>query len=97
MTLDAPSTITQALNSPEATQWNEAIHAEYDSLVKNKTWVLEDLPPGKSVVSCKWFLKKKYNLDGLIACFKARLVARGFSQVEGVDYTETFSPVVRMT
>lgn len=64
--------------------------------MKNHTWELVDLPPGRSVVSCKWLLKCKYHSDGTIARCKACLVAHGFSQIAGIDYTETFSPVVQM-
>ena len=59
------------------------------------TWILKDLPKGKNIVSCKWILKTKINPDGSLSRRKARLVARGFIQKEGVDYHENFAPVVR--
>lgn len=68
---------------------------EIDSLMKNQTWTLVEKPEGRNVVSAKWVFKSKTNTDGSLARRKARLVARGFSQSEGVDYFETFSPVVR--
>jgi hypothetical protein len=70
---------------------------EYDALMQQKTWSLVPLPPNKNLVSCKWLFKIKKNANGSIARHKARLVARGFSQEYGVDYDETFSPVVRHT
>lgn len=70
---------------------------EFQSLLSNGTWTLVDLPPQRKPVSYKWILRKKLNQDGSVARFKARLVARGFSQLPGVDFSETFSPVLSMT
>jgi hypothetical protein len=94
---DEPNTIQEALNSIDAQKWKEAMDDEYSSLIKNNTWVLVDLPPGRSTVTNKWVLKKKYNAQGLITRYKARLVARGFSQEKGIDYNETFSPVINIS
>ena len=55
------------------------------------------LPPGKSVVGCKWIYKIKTRSDGSIECYKARLVAKGFTQEYGIDYEETFAPVARIS
>lgn len=59
---------------------------EYDTLLKNNTWVLVRHLKGKNVIGCKYFYKTKFKLDGAIEKFKARLVAKGFNQKEGVDY-----------
>ena len=67
----------------------------YDSLLSNDTWDLVPLPKGKNVVGSHWVFKLKHNSDGSIERYKARLVAQGYSQSEGVDYQEVFSPVVR--
>ena len=93
---DDPLTINEALQSPDRVEWQAAMAKELESLEANKTWTLVPLPMGRSPISCKWVLKKKLNPDGTVARYKARLVARGFSQVEGLDYSETFSPVLRM-
>ncbi|KAK9928311.1 hypothetical protein M0R45_025454 [Rubus argutus] len=89
-----PYNYKSALKIPE---WKQAMQEEYDALMKQKTWTLVALPPEKNLVSCKWIFKIKRNADGSVARHKARLVARGFSQEYGVDYDETFSPVVRHT
>eukprot|EP00253_Pinus_taeda_P001506 PITA_01506 len=70
---------------------------EYSSIMKNDVWEVVPRPEGKSVVTSRWLYKVKHVADGSIEKFKARFVARGFSQLEGVDYEETFTPVARYT
>ena len=70
---------------------------EYQSIVKNDVWDIVHKTENKSVVSSKWIYKIKHVADGSIEKYKAILVARGFSQKEGIDYEETFSPVARYT
>ena len=96
MIQDEPKNFYEAVSSPEAKFWKEAIQAELDSLSQNKTWVLVDLPPGAKPIGCKWVFKKKYFPDGSIDKYKARLVAKGFTQKENIDYFDTFSPVTRI-
>ena len=70
---------------------------ELDVFSKNHTWDLVTLPPGKSVVGCKWIYKIKTHSDGSIEHYKTRLVAKGFTQEYGIDYEETFAPVTRIS
>ncbi|MFN7611034.1 MAG: reverse transcriptase domain-containing protein, partial [bacterium] len=92
-----PQTYSEAVNSSDGQKWKEAIDEEYKSLIDNETWELVPRPAGRNIVSCKWVFKTKLGSDGQIDRYKARLVARGFTQVEGIDYQETYSPVVKMT
>ena len=68
---------------------------EYNSILTNDVWDVVPRPQGKSVVTSKWIYKVKFSADGSVEKCKARFVARGFSQKEGIDYDETFTPVVR--
>ena len=69
---------------------------EMDSLAENNTWDLVQLPEGRNVVGCKWVFKLKWKVDGSIERYKATLVAKRYSQVEGIDFHEIFSPVVKL-
>ena len=73
------------------------MNEELDALYKNNTWDMVDLPPGQSVVGCRWVYKIKTKADGFVERYKARLVAKGFTQEYGIDYEETFAPVARLT
>jgi hypothetical protein len=70
---------------------------EYQSIMKNDVWDIVPRPEGKSVVISKWIYKIKHANDGSVEKYKVRFVAREFSQVEGIDYEETFAPVARYT
>ena len=68
---------------------------EYDSIVRNSAWEIVPRPVDKSVVGSRWIYKVKQVADGSVEKYKARFVAWGFSQIEGIDYEETFAPVAR--
>ena len=87
-----PTTIAQALKDP---LWRQAMEAEMASLHHLGTWDLVPPTHGKNLVKCKWVYRIKYKPNGDIERYKARLVAKGFQQRPGLDYNETFSPVVR--
>jgi hypothetical protein len=70
---------------------------EYDSIVRNDVWDVVPRPVGKSVVTSRWLYMTKIVVDGNVEKHKAHFVARGFSQIEGVDYDENFAPVVKYT
>ena len=70
---------------------------EYSSIMKNDVWDVVPRPEGKSVVTSKWIYKIKHVVDGSVEKYKAGFVARGFSQIEGVDYGETFTLVAKYT
>lgn len=89
-----PSNYKQAALDP---QWVHAMNNELHALKKNHTWDLVPLPPGKRLVGCKWVYKLKLKVDGSLERHKARLVAKGYTQEYGIDFFETFSPVVKMT
>ena len=78
-------------------EWADAMTKEYQSIIKNDVWEIVPRPKSKDVVSSKWLFKIKHVADGSIEKYKARFVARGFSQKEGIDYKETFAHVARYT
>jgi hypothetical protein len=77
--------------------WRDAMMEEYQSIMKNDVWDVVLRPKGKSVVTSKWIYNIKHAPNGSVEKYKARFVARGFSQEEGIDYGETFAPVARYT
>ena len=91
-----PKSLKEAMCSPEWPKWEKAIQTELETLRKMGTWELCDPPEGCKPITNKWVFIKKYDKDGNLQKFKARLVAQGFTQVPGMDYNETFSPMVRL-
>jgi hypothetical protein len=77
------------------TNWRDAMQEEYSALMANRTWDLVPPPPGANIVTGKWIFRHKFHADGSLDCYKARWVLRGFSQRPGIDFDETFSPVVK--
>jgi hypothetical protein len=91
---EAPGSYSDALRLPH---WQKAMQEEYDALINNGTWQLVPPVSGRSPVDCKWVFKVKRHADGSVERYKARLVAKGFRQRYGLDYAETFSPVIKPT
>ena len=73
--------------------WVDAMVEEYDSIVRNSAWEIVPRMVGKSVVGSRWIYKVKKADDGSVEKYKARFFSRGFSQIEGIDYEETFAPI----
>lgn len=92
-----PMTFAAAMDSPIAHEWRGAMLREIESIEITETWVEVVIPEGANVVGCKWVFKTKCDAKGMIIKYKARIVAKGYSQVHGVDFDETFSPVARLT
>ncbi|WVZ49277.1 hypothetical protein U9M48_000649 [Paspalum notatum var. saurae] len=87
-----PSSYRRALDDP---LWRRAMEDEFQALISNNTWTLVPRPPRANIVSGKWIFKHKFHADGSLDRYKARWVLRGFTQRPGVDFDETFSPVVK--
>lgn len=89
-----PTTYAEA---SKFTCWKQAMQAEISALENTGTWKLVDLPPNVKPIGCKWIYKIKHHADGSIERYRARLVAKGYTQVEGLDYFDTYSPVAKLT
>jgi hypothetical protein len=96
--ISEPRTISEALKGAQCTEWKEAIDKELNSLWNMGTFVIvENLPSGQKAIGSRLVFKIKWLGDGSIERYKARLVAQGFSQIPGLDFDETFAPVVKLT
>ncbi|GJX80780.1 retrotransposon protein, putative, ty1-copia subclass, partial [Tanacetum coccineum] len=91
--LNEPPNYKAALSNPESDKWLDAMNTEMQSIKDNQVWCLVNLPPNGRTVGSKWLFKKKYDMNGNVHTFKARMEAKGFTQTYNIDYWETFSPV----
>jgi hypothetical protein len=89
-----PTCFEQAVGNRK---WDNAMDEEMAVLDFNATWELVALPKDKKAIGCKWVYKVKHNVDGSVNRYKARLIAKGYAQTNGIDYDETYSPVAKMT
>ena len=92
-TVSIPNNVQEALVE---SRWKAAMNEEMKSLQKNETWELVDCPPKKKPVGCRWVYTVKHKADGTIEHFKAQLVAKGYTQTYGIDYTDTFAHVAKI-
>jgi hypothetical protein len=92
-----PLTYQAAISCASAHHWIEAIREELASHELNGTWTLGDKPKDRKLIGCKWVFKLKRDQNGNVVRYKARLTAKGYSQIAGIDYNETFAPTVRFS
>jgi hypothetical protein len=90
---DEPATLAEA---EQDVHWRTAMTEEIQAIEDNHTWVLTNLPPGRKAIDLKWVFKVKRDEKGSVVKHKARLVVKGYSQQQGVDYEEIFTPVARL-
>jgi hypothetical protein len=91
--VEDPTSYKQAIQSLNSSKWQVAMEDELKSMGSNHVWYLVEIPIGAKRVGCKWVYKTKYDSKGNVERFKARLLGKGFTQSEGIDYNKTFSPV----
>ncbi|KAI0991325.1 hypothetical protein K3495_g16862, partial [Podosphaera aphanis] len=91
-----PRSYKEAEYSPYWAEWKKAFEDEMSSFHENNVWQVVPRPEGRKIVSGKWVCKVKGNAQGELERFKARYVAKGYSKIQGIDYNETFAPVVRL-
>ena len=88
-----PTNYEEAMVSPDSAKWLEAMKSEIGSMYENKVWTLIDLPNDRRVIEIKWIFKRKTDADSSVTIYKARIVTKGFRQVQDVDYDEILSLV----
>ena len=90
---DEPTTYEESLNSSESDKWLIAMKSKMDSIYANQAWTLVDPPEGIKPIGCKWIFKKKMNMEGNVITYKARLIAKGCHQRQGIGYDKTLNPI----
>ena len=88
-----PKTISEALTD---SNWNTAMQEELNQFERSEVWQLVPRPTNKTIIGTKWVFRNKMDEDGTVIRNKARLVAQGYRQEEGIDYDQTFAPVARL-
>jgi len=91
-----PKSLKEAKQSSDWPEWEKAIKTKLNTLHQMSTWELMEASKDRKPITNKWIFVQKYNKEGKLLKYKARLVARGFSQVPEMDYNETFAPVVKL-
>jgi transposase InsO family protein len=93
---DVPKSLRDAQESPEWPEWQAAMDEEYRQHLEMGTWELVEPVAGRRPIGCRWVFAKKFDESGKLTKYKARLVAQGFSQIPGIDYTDNYAPVARL-
>jgi hypothetical protein len=93
--IDDPVSYKEAMKCKNPLKWHESMEEELRSMSSNDIWDLVEIPDEAKRVGCKWVYKIKYDSKGKIKKFKTRLLAKGFTQKEGIDYVKTFSPIFK--
>eukprot|EP00253_Pinus_taeda_P028638 PITA_28638 len=96
VTDDDPKTVKEVVDSEDNKLWKKAMVGEMTSLHKNEACDLVELPAGRKPISSKWVFKKKMNVEGKVEKYISRLVAKGYSQVLGIDFGDIFSPFAKV-
>ena len=93
----SPVELTCSTQTSKDPKWRQVMDTEMNALLKNKTWSLVSYHPTMNLVGCKWVFKLKHKSDSSVDRYKARLVAKDFHQKLGLNYSKTFSPVIKST
>ena len=91
-----PTTYEEVMADVDLAHWVKAIKSEMESLDSNQVWDLLEALANNKPIGCKWVYKRKRGSNGKVETFKARLIVKGYTQREGIDYEETFSPVAML-
>jgi hypothetical protein len=93
VSMEEPKDIDKALRDPD---WVNAIHEELNNFKRNEVWELVERPMDHNVIGTRWVFRNKQDQDGIVVRNKARLVAQGYTQIEGLNFGETYAPVARV-
>jgi hypothetical protein len=97
ITDDDPRTVREAVDLEDGKLWKKAMDEEMESLDKSEAWDLVELTTRINPIGRKWVFKNKLNVEGKVEKYKSQLVAKGYSQVEGIDFGEIFSTMPKLT
>jgi hypothetical protein len=93
VSIEEPKDIDKALRDLD---WVNAMHEELNNFKRNEVWELVERPKDHNVIGTRWIFRNKQDQDGIVVRNKARLVAQGYTQIEGLDFGETYAPVARL-